>query len=192
MSQANAQVIIIATTSEKKGEVNESAAILARQAIGAFEPKTDIIITIAPATKVAGVMDLLTMDKIHTDLLHLETLINQDMTAMDVPQVIDYMCDVSGWAGYAGKVQACAKAHLASAMKCAVEQMPESVRKLSASVQLQWVKGQAGDYEAMHEFACRISSALSHRLDAIRSVVSYEKAVLPANLVPNGGNNQKK
>ena len=143
-----------------------------------------LVISMFNARSIPGTLDLLKFDDIGQTLETVEKLINTNVDHTNAQACCEVMSELGEWLGYMAKVQASAKFYAMTAKQSAVEEMPESVKEMSRTMQAEWLKGKCAAMEAMYEYACRISAAAVHRCDHLRTFISFEKEQI--RLVPSG------
>lgn len=143
-----------------------------------------LVISMFNARSIPGTLDLLKFDDIGKTLEVVEKLINTNVDHTKPQDCSEVMSELGEWLGYMAKVQASAKFYALTAKQSAVEEMPESVKEMSRTMQAEWLKGKCAAMEAMYEYACRISAAAVHRCDHLRTFISFEKEQI--RLVPSG------
>ena len=152
--------------------VTELKALSGRQAV----------ITINSAESVARTFDVLSPDELIERITHLDKLTGTHVEYTNINAVLDMLNELSGWLSEAGRVQAAAKYYMLIAHEMVIATMPDPVRSLSITERRAWASAKCAAWEAQYERATRLTAAMTHRCDHLRTFVSYEKELAKAAL----------
>jgi hypothetical protein len=168
------------TTVTDNGQLLRDAAFVAIVAeLHALSGK-QVVITINDAASVARTFDVLSPDELIERITHLDKLAGTHVEYTNINAVLDMLNELSGWLSECGRAQACAKYYMLTAHEMTMATMPEHVRSLSITERRAWVAAKCAAWESQYERAERLTAAITHRCDHLRTFVSYEKELAKA------------
>lgn len=170
-----------ATIDNGKIDAHASAGIRAYLA----ENPGPCIISIMPRHALAAKMAIMPLESIVEWLDSIGKLAERTIDATNAPEIIEFLNELSAWLPHVGKVQASAKYYLLLAERTAMDYMPEGINRLSATERRRWAQGQVAEFAALYENIERLGAAMTHRCDALRTLLSYEKQQMILNNMPS-------
>jgi len=176
--------MILIETDATDGKLNPAAGIKVREYISKIAySKINIIVEQAEESIFFKPIEA---EKLIADIDHFDTLLKTPVGDSDVSMLLSHAYELSAWASLGATLQASALYYLNCRKRFAVLTIPDDVRTLSATIQNEFIKGECADYASLYERISKINSNAIHKMDLLRTQISYEKA-----LIPNGNFNQK-
>lgn len=161
--------------------VNDDGRITSAEAITAIrqtlneQRNTEVLITIMPASDIRRTFDILPEQDMFDRIKHLDALASTNVDHTDINAVLDLLNELSAWLPEAGKCQASAKFYMLLAVDAFMSAIPDDIRVLSVTERRRWVSARIAEWEAIYERSERLTAAITHRCDHLRTFVSYEK-----------------
>jgi hypothetical protein len=128
-----------------------------------------------PASEIRRTFDILPEQDMFDRIKHLDALASTNVDHTDINAVLDLLNELSAWLPEAGKCQASAKFYMLLAVDAVMSAIPDDIRTLSVTERRRWVSARIAEWEAIYERSERLTAAITHRCDHLRTFVSYEK-----------------
>ena len=160
--------------------VNEEGRITSAEAITAIrqtlneQRNTEVLITIMPTSDIRRTFDILPEQDMFDRIKHLDALASTNVDHTNINAVLDLLNELSAWLPEAGKCQASAKFYMLLAVDAVMSAIPDDIRALSVTERRRWVSARIAEWEAIYERSERLTAAITHRCDHLRTFVSYE------------------
>lgn len=120
----------------------------------------------------------LSIEDITTQLSHINTLISQEVSESDYPTMLSYLNELSAWQGNSGKCVADAEWYYHSELEKVFDELDKkgNLKEVPATVLNNYAKAKCKEYLYLLKIAERYNRGITHRCDAIRSILSFAKA----------------
>jgi hypothetical protein len=163
------------TTTIQAGRVSQDARTAIQEELKALEGQ-QVVITITRADAMPGLPGLVTLDELAKMLQHITDLANTHVDVTDINGILDLLNELSAWLPQSGIIQASAKYYLNAAKAQLYDEVPEDIKRSGAMNVKNWIQANAYYYEALYERCERLTAAITHRCDHLRTFVSFEEA----------------
>ena len=161
-------------TTIQAGRVSPDARSAIQEELRALEGK-QVIITITPADALPGLPGLVEINELAKMLQSITDLANTHVDVTDINGILDLLNELSAWLPQAGILQASAKYYMNAAKAQLHDEVPEDIKRSGAMNIKNWIQANAFYYEALYERCERLTAAVTHRCDHLRTFVSFEK-----------------
>ena len=161
-------------TNIKNGKLEPDATTEIRNAITENEGKR-VVISVYDIATLPGLYNVVTIDKVIETVNYLDSLASTNIDPTNGNAITELLNELSAWLPEAGRIQASAKFYLLNAQRVAAESIPEAITRLSATALNKWVEGNTAEYAALYERCERLTKAITHRCDHLRTFLSYQK-----------------
>lgn len=120
----------------------------------------------------------LSIEEITTQLSNINTLISQEISESDYPTMLSYLNELSAWQGNSGKCVADAEYCYHDKLESVFDELNKSgnLKDIPATVLNNYAKAKCKEYLYLVKIAERYNRGITHRCDAIRSILSFAKA----------------
>lgn len=161
-------------TNITNGKLEPDATGEIRSAITENEGKR-VVISMYDVASLPGLYNVVTLDKVIETVNHLDSLASTNIDPTNGNAITELLNELSAWLPESGRIQASAKFYLLNAQRVAAESIPEGVKLLSATALNKWLEGNTAEYAALYERCERLTKAITHRCDHLRTFLSYQK-----------------
>ena len=161
-------------TNIKNGKLEPDATTEMRNAITENEGKR-VVISVYDIATLPGLYNVVTIDKVIETVNYLDSLTGTNIDPTNGNAITELLNELSAWLPEAGRIQASAKFYLLNAQRVAAESVPDAITRLSATAQNKWLEGGTAEYAALYERCERLTKAITHRCDHLRTFLSYQK-----------------
>ena len=160
-------------TQKKDGIMQPGGKAKIAAAIAEIPDGTEFLVGIVPAGSLPAAMNIDAPDVIVKGINEVLALAQHNVDHTNPSAVMDLLNELSGWLAYAGQLQAQAKYWLLVAELDALNNVPEHLT--SPTERKKWCNAKAAEYAALYEQAERLTAAVTHRCDHLRTFISYHK-----------------
>jgi hypothetical protein len=156
------------------GKLEPEASAAIREAVTKNEGKR-VVVSLFDIASLPGLYNVVTIDKVIETVNHLDSLASTNIDPTNGNAITELLNELSAWLPEAGRIQASAKFYLLNAQRASAEKIPDSVKGLSATALNKWLEGSTAEYSALYERCERLTKAITHRCDHLRTFLSYQK-----------------
>lgn len=161
-------------TDIKGGKFEPDASAAIREAVTEHEGKR-VVVSMYDVASLPGLYNVVTLDKVIETVNHLDSLASTNIDPTNGNAITELLNELSAWLPEAGRIQASAKFYLLNAQRASAETVPDGIKTLSATAQNKWLEGSTAEYAALYERCERLTKAITHRCDHLRTFLSYQK-----------------
>lgn len=161
-------------TNISNGKFEPDASKAIREAVTEHEGKR-VVVSLYDVASLPGLYNVVTLDKVIETVNHLDSLASTNIDPVNGNAITELLNELSAWLPEAGRIQASAKFYLLNAQRASAEIVPDGIKTLSATAQNKWLEGSTAEYAALYERCERLTKAITHRCDHLRTFLSYQK-----------------
>ena len=169
--------IFVPAKTNEAGVIEKTPEVV--EAFKNLPPFKDLVLAITPRGAVASLMEIPPIEKVLKDLNYMEQLCAVQPDVTEPNQLIDVLDNLTAFMHLCATIEAATEYYrlaFESIQYDLLLQNPEAMR-LSQSERSRYLKARNAEMEALHRRAERVSRAMVHRADALRSILSYQKQV---------------
>lgn len=167
--------IFIPAKTDEKGVIEKTPEVVA--AFKNLPPFEDLVLAITPRGAVASLMEMPKIEKVLEDLKYMERLCAVQPDVTEPNQIIDVLDNLTAFMHLGATIEAATEYYRLAFESLQYDLLlknPEAMR-LSPSERTRYISARNAELEALHRRAVRVSRSMSHRADALRSILSYQK-----------------